>query len=765
MGEGEPQRNERPDAFVVGSRLERHERAEGKPASQDRQRRKSARQLVHCRMHVVSLAATVIVNAFASSHATEVEAQDREALVLESLRDPEEQLEMHHPAVQGVGVAEYRRRSRGLRWIHEHRFQTSGRASKVEGLVHLPKNTFCTMSSLMREGRAAFLLFVPVPFLFYLWTTAPGVAHADHVVLVEHIYQGLLDAGATHHNLTILIGYPFCHLLPLGDYAYRCNLASALVGALSVLVFFLAARRIAGHWGLAWVGALMLMTSHSHWWHATVAEVYAVNGLMTALILYTLVSFSATGQGRFWNAAAALAGFAVFNHVQMGFWLPALLAGALFSSRAEPRALWRAAARTSLWYAAGLLPYAVLFVRGLLRAPTVKAAMTEAVGGEFANMFFTFNASILRDTLLLFLMQWGFPSLMLFLLVPLGAHRLAARSDHRTIAVVLATGFGINTAFFAMYPTWERFAFLLPSFMILTFVGLFGLHAAWEVLAARPPLRAAFAATAVLASLYPIHFFRELPNRARRSSLWQGYAPAEVSRFTQFDGRYLANPDKSRYRDPELFAEHVSARLPQGAVLIDHLGRTFFALAYYQRHYSMRPDLALTAFIPPSMDAARWWKGISPEGAIATIGTAAAPENIFVTSLVLGGFSDVVIALGQTRQITFVEYPLGADVSIFQAKRASSLSLASWTAGASVTRDSGRPAVRLELKRRNPPVVARVEWVEAERGQKLAGRGYNLPFDTVPVLIQPETLLPPGRWTANVYLFDQLVGSVPLETR
>ena len=55
---------------------------------------------------VLLLAVAVVVDAFAAAHAAEVEAQHGEALLLERLRGTEHDLEVHHPAVQRVRVAD-----------------------------------------------------------------------------------------------------------------------------------------------------------------------------------------------------------------------------------------------------------------------------------------------------------------------------------------------------------------------------------------------------------------------------------------------------------------------------------------------------------------------------------------------------------------------------------------------------------------------------------------------------------------------------------
>ena len=81
------------------------------------------------------LALALVVRPCGATHAAEVEAQHGQALLLKRLGSPEHHLEVHHPAVQRVGVADDRRRGRLALGVHQHRFQAAGRAGEIKSLV------------------------------------------------------------------------------------------------------------------------------------------------------------------------------------------------------------------------------------------------------------------------------------------------------------------------------------------------------------------------------------------------------------------------------------------------------------------------------------------------------------------------------------------------------------------------------------------------------------------------------------------------------
>ncbi len=85
-------------------------------------------------------------------------------------------------------------------------------------------------------------------------------------------------------------------IFPVGNWAWRMNLFSALAGALTVGLVYVLIQRVARQAGygsqpLAGLIGAGVFALGSVWWsQTTVAEVYALHGLFTAAILYAAVS-------------------------------------------------------------------------------------------------------------------------------------------------------------------------------------------------------------------------------------------------------------------------------------------------------------------------------------------------------------------------------------------------------------------------------------------------------------------------------------------
>jgi hypothetical protein len=122
----------------------------------------------------------------------------------------------------------------------------------------------------------------------YLQTLAPSVAA---------LFDDSLEFPLVAHRLAIAhpTGYPFYTLLaklfasgPWQNVAWGVNLLSAVAGALVVALIYLIARRLAGRLA-AVIGALALAVSPVFWSQSVVAEVYTLNAVFVALLLWLML--------------------------------------------------------------------------------------------------------------------------------------------------------------------------------------------------------------------------------------------------------------------------------------------------------------------------------------------------------------------------------------------------------------------------------------------------------------------------------------------
>ncbi|GMR23783.1 MAG: hypothetical protein BMS9Abin37_2250 [Acidobacteriota bacterium] len=641
--------------------------------------------------------------------------------------------------------------------------------------------------------------FLPVPAVFYLLTTAPGVGHSDQAIIISAMFHGSVGSAAKFHNITFLSGYVFAHLLPFDELAYRCNLVSTFYGTLTVFLFYLLALRLTKSVLLSTFSALFLMISHSMWWHSTIAEVYAVNAFFCVAILYCLVLYDETSTSKWLYAAAALAGLSIFNHPQMGMWIPAL-GVVLLLARKSADATWRSwsslALKTGLSFLIGFVPYIAVFIKDTFAGGNVGSTVYGAMGSDFVHIFFFVSSltelwNALANTAPLFILQWGWPSIF-YIYILLGIYWLLASRELSTVAVAAGVAFLVNTVFFTFYPTWDKFAFLLPSFIILSFVGLLGLRYFWTAFVRnRKAFVVCFSLVNAFCYLYPIYFFEKLPNIAATSDFWSKYRVNDQTRTHIEDGEFLANPNKRNYTVTDDFANALFDGLPPNSVFVDHISRTYYQLTYYyQQFHNTRRDVQILLFMPtnPVASASEWPGAMGKDELVDYIVESPSLDKIFLPAYY--GYAEVTRELLDKR-ITFVEYPLNDDWTVIRPQHGSSVDsrdlVDELVVGINLEKetdrmpgesfrqeDSRRIGTLIRFKENNPPAVLRLDWTDPSQGTTFSSPLMYVPYNCNPLHVpfqdlftnaEPETQqgLSRGDWRVNLYAFDALALSTSFQ--
>jgi len=99
-------------------------------------------------------------------------------------------------------------------------------------------------------------------------------------------------AGVAHppgYPLYTLLGFAWMHVVPFGAIAWRMNLLSAVTAAGAVGIVAWTVRRFTHSAAAALAGALALAFSTPFWKNAVVAEVFALNALLAAMVLAAAV--------------------------------------------------------------------------------------------------------------------------------------------------------------------------------------------------------------------------------------------------------------------------------------------------------------------------------------------------------------------------------------------------------------------------------------------------------------------------------------------
>ncbi|MBI2866881.1 MAG: DUF2723 domain-containing protein [Chloroflexi bacterium] len=393
----------------------------------------------------------------------------------------------------------------------------------------------------------------------------------------------------------MLLGKLFS-FLPVGDVAYRTNLLSAVSASLAVVFLYLLTLRILRSLAREWnspsalmhlaaaVPALLFGFTPIVWSQATVTEVYALDALLTVLVLYLLVRWYQARQEdggrdswRLFLLAAFVWGFGLGDHLKIAFVALPLVA-LLWTMRKHLRPA--PLAMSALAFLVGLSVYVYLPIRSAADPP-----INWGHPHTWSGFYWTTSALMYRPlifglpagdvlervgTWLSFfwdqLNGWG-----LFLAV-VGVFVLW--QQQRAIAVASLLFWAAGSIYAIMYNTGDAFIYLIPAVMVTCLwagVGMLYLliHAlpVFRLGASRPALRFA-AVTAVMVL--------SLPGNALLAS----YRAVDIHENNQ----------------AKQYALDVLAQAEPGAVILTVGDRHVFSLWYAR--YVLRPDAPVVVLVP-----------------------------------------------------------------------------------------------------------------------------------------------------------------------
>lgn len=203
------------------------------------------------------------------------------------------------------------------------------------------------------------LALLVVVLAIYILTLTPGVLGGDvgELQFVPHIL-GL--AHPTGTPFYILLGKLWT-ILPLGpSVAWRMNLLSALAAALAVLIVYYhlywRTRRVIS----ALVAALCLAFGLVFWEQATMADKYAFNALLVALILHLALRWGETRAPATLYLLVFVYGLSLTHHRTMALFAPTLLGYVWWHEKSTLWRDWRRLLRLAALFAAPLLFYLYL---------------------------------------------------------------------------------------------------------------------------------------------------------------------------------------------------------------------------------------------------------------------------------------------------------------------------------------------------------------------------------------------------------------------
>lgn len=216
-----------------------------------------------------------------------------------------------------------------------------------------------------RNGDAlvSLVLFI-LSFALYLRTLAPSIVFLfDDTLEMQYVVPRLGILHPTGYPLYTLLGKLFTVLVPLNDVAFRLNLFSAVCAALAVAMLYNVARQITTHRIAAVIAALTFAVGDTFWAQAIAAEVYALQMLLVAIILWLTLSYATRTTHHVLFALAFAMGLGLTHHRLIVLLFPAITLYVLLFNRNLLRN-WKTLALAFLFFLLPLTLYLYLPLRG-----------------------------------------------------------------------------------------------------------------------------------------------------------------------------------------------------------------------------------------------------------------------------------------------------------------------------------------------------------------------------------------------------------------
>jgi hypothetical protein len=428
-----------------------------------------------------------------------------------------------------------------------------------------------------------YLVVLALAGLLYETSCAPGVLWQD---------SGLIQYRVWHNDIEGFLGLAISHplyyivaigagLIPLGEFAHRVNLVSAVAAAVAVANLYLLVRLWLGREFPAIIAAVTLALSHTFWQHASIAETYTLWTALFLAELLMLLQYSRTRKVGYLYLLGLFNGLAIAVHMLASIALACYVAFVIVLLAKRVIRTRDVAVIAALWII-GALPYEYLIARNIVRSGDVLGTLASAVfadrwRGDVLNTGLSWK--IVKENVLYIALNFATPNALLFFAGGYALCKVKLAPAFRNILWALLV---LYFAFAFRYTVADRYAFFIPFYTVQ----------------ARVPHKATPYAIA-LCSLLPVAVYAAAPALAERMELPIGTRGDIVYRD---DYEYFLRPWKTGDGGAERFAAEALAGVEPNAIICADT-TTVGPLLYVQEVKGVRPGVRVVTGIISSRGA------------------------------------------------------------------------------------------------------------------------------------------------------------------
>ncbi len=427
-----------------------------------------------------------------------------------------------------------------------------------------------------------------VAMCVYVATCSPDVHPGDSAVLqlravrFPSLPAELIPDGLVHvHPLYLALTKAFT-LIPVGNCAYRVNLASAFFGAVALAGLFATVRVLTGSRWAATIGTMSAGLGHTFWAFSTVAECLTLVAAFLMSELLALAAFARTGRKRWFMLAAILNGLSISNHMMGALTTPVYVLLALTWRERKRLRTADLLASAVLWLV-GAAAYLQLVVRAMIQIGDIPRIIRSATSGGWPAANLDITPALAIKVAAWLLMQY--PTLLLVLAFLSMRVQLHHRSDRSVRWAILGT-MVVHFIFAARYPVPDQYSFFTACYAAMgVLIGL----GSWHLIHRLSWTKWALVALAGV----PVAVYVALPSLMRR------YEPKLFTAELALPEPYLAyvdpyvlffRPWQQNNHGTRRYTDDVLHAVPKNAVLVaDYV--CGMPIQYVRTVENQRPDL------------------------------------------------------------------------------------------------------------------------------------------------------------------------------
>ena len=433
----------------------------------------------------------------------------------------------------------------------------------------------------------SYFLVLLAAAVLYIATCAPGPLWQDSGMYQYRIWHNDIEG-----ELGLALSHPLYHIIgigvkyiPLGEFAYRVNLISAIAAAFTIANLFLVLRLWLGKNTPALLAAITLALSWTIWQSASIAEVYTLYSALWFAELIMLLQYVKTKRVGFLYLLALFNGLAIADHM----WgiIPftcyvVFVAVLLVQKQIRLRNL---AVLVSLWVI-GAVPYEYLIIKNIVQTGDFTATLASAFFGKrwSGNVLNThLSARLAVENLIFLVYNFPSPNIIFFFAGLYGLNKVSPSRSFRNILLVLLILFFV---FAFRYTVPDRYVFFIPFYCLVSVLIGIGFNSL-----VTQPNRKILCRIALILALLPILTYIIAPVAMEKTQF-----KLPTKRNIPYRNEYIwfLRPWQTGYNGPEQFAEQALSNVEKDAIIIAD-GTTVYPLWYVQKVKGTFPNVKIVS--------------------------------------------------------------------------------------------------------------------------------------------------------------------------